>query len=157
MLHPGTATVGRPQLCHNQLPITLDCTLRSIELLTSCFADCDSMKKCEVTSNTAANATTKPAIAKSAPSSITPPPEFILKLTRSTNGRSIKREKAAIIVRWKLPGVPLLQRTMIMRLNRDRLVGAFHHLSADRLSQRIKDLTIGYGKGKHRRCQAPAP
>jgi hypothetical protein len=67
MLHPGTATVGRPQLCHNQLPITLDCTLRSIELLTSCFADCDSMKKCEVTSNTAANATTKPAIAKSAP------------------------------------------------------------------------------------------
>jgi hypothetical protein len=94
MLHPGTATVGRPTLCHNQLPITLDCTLTSIELLTSCFADCDSMKKCEMTSNTAANATTKPAIAKSAPSSITPPPEFILKLTRSTNGRSIKTGKS---------------------------------------------------------------
>jgi hypothetical protein len=38
-----------------------------------------------------------------------PPPEFSLKRTRSTNWRSRKREKAAIIVKGgELPEVPCL-------------------------------------------------
>jgi hypothetical protein len=54
------------------------------------------MKKCETTSKTAANATTNPAVANSAPSSISPPPGLSWNKLPGGGLGSIEREKVAI-------------------------------------------------------------
>ena len=62
---------------HSQPATTFVAALISIEPLARCLADWASMKKCEATSKTAAKATTKPAVANSAPSSIALPLQLL--------------------------------------------------------------------------------
>ena len=71
----GSRLIGcpEPQPDHSQLEMTLVVILRSSERL----ADWDSMKRCEATSKPAANTTTKPAVANSVTSFISPTPQYL--------------------------------------------------------------------------------
>ena len=66
-----------------------------MEPLTGCFADWDSIKRCEATSKTAANATTKPAVAKSAPSFISSHPHMANAHQKSEFHRDRKKRQLA--------------------------------------------------------------
>src|SRR6185436_16804376 len=73
----GSSAVLSPSRVYSQLATTLVVVLRSSERLANCFADWNSIKRCEATSKTAANTATKPAVARSAPSFIPPTPQTL--------------------------------------------------------------------------------